>query len=81
MKRRGAPAVLGVLRRVAVAFCRCPRFVSDFRAQQFAYVGIYFIALLGLNLLTGYHRPDLARARRLHADRRLHDGDPDLDQD
>ena len=30
-----------------------PRFVSDFRAQQFAYVGIYFIALLGLNLLTG----------------------------
>jgi len=28
--------------------------VSDFRAQQFAYVGIYFIALLGLNLLTGF---------------------------
>jgi branched-chain amino acid transport system permease protein len=31
-----------------------PRFVSDFRAQQFAYVGIYFIALIGLNVLTGY---------------------------
>jgi branched-chain amino acid transport system permease protein len=31
-----------------------PRFISDFRAQQFAYVGIYFIALLGLNLLTGF---------------------------
>ena len=30
-----------------------PRVLSDFRAQQFAYVGIYFIALLGLNLLTG----------------------------
>ena len=30
------------------------RWVSDFRAQQFAYVGIYFIALLGLNVLTGY---------------------------
>jgi branched-chain amino acid transport system permease protein len=30
-----------------------PRFVSDFRAQQLAYVGIYLIALLGLNLLTG----------------------------
>jgi len=30
-----------------------PRFISDFRAQQFAYVGIYLIALLGLNLLTG----------------------------
>lgn len=30
-----------------------PRFLSDFRAQQFAYVAIYFIALIGLNLLTG----------------------------
>jgi branched-chain amino acid transport system permease protein len=30
-----------------------PHFISDFRAQQLAYVGIYFIALLGLNLLTG----------------------------
>ena len=30
-----------------------PRLLSDFRAQQFAYVGIYFIALLGLQLLTG----------------------------
>jgi len=30
-----------------------PRIISDFRAQQFAYVGIYFIALLGLNILTG----------------------------
>jgi branched-chain amino acid transport system permease protein len=39
----------------AVAVFLLPRlpFVSDFRAQQFAYVGIYFIALLGLNLLTG----------------------------
>jgi branched-chain amino acid transport system permease protein len=31
-----------------------PRLISDFRAQQFAYVGIYFIALLGLNVLTGF---------------------------
>jgi branched-chain amino acid transport system permease protein len=31
-----------------------PRLVSDFRALQLATVGIYFIALLGLNLLTGY---------------------------
>jgi branched-chain amino acid transport system permease protein len=37
----------------AVAVFLLPRFISDFRAQQFAYVGIYFIALLGLNLLTG----------------------------
>jgi branched-chain amino acid transport system permease protein len=31
-----------------------PRFISDFRAQQFAYVGIYLIAILGLNILTGF---------------------------
>ncbi|HLF69173.1 MAG TPA: branched-chain amino acid ABC transporter permease [Gaiellaceae bacterium] len=31
-----------------------PSFVSDFKAQQYAYVGIYLIALLGLNILTGY---------------------------
>ena len=31
-----------------------PSFISDFKAQQYAYVGIYLIALLGLNILTGY---------------------------
>jgi branched-chain amino acid transport system permease protein len=31
-----------------------PAFVTDFRAQQFAYVGIYTVALIGLNVLTGY---------------------------
>jgi len=31
-----------------------PAFVNDFKAQQYAYVGIYLIALLGLNILTGY---------------------------
>jgi branched-chain amino acid transport system permease protein len=31
-----------------------PVFISDFKAQQYAYVGIYLIALLGLNILTGY---------------------------
>jgi branched-chain amino acid transport system permease protein len=31
-----------------------PAWISEFRAQQFAYVGIYLIALLGLNILTGY---------------------------
>ena len=31
-----------------------PRVLSDFRASQFAFVAIYFIALLGLNVLTGY---------------------------
>ena len=28
--------------------------MNDFRAQQFAYVGIYLVALVGLNILTGY---------------------------
>ena len=31
-----------------------PARISEFRAQQFAYVAIYFIALIGLNILTGY---------------------------
>lgn len=31
-----------------------PAVVSDYKAQQYAYVGIYLIALLGLNILTGY---------------------------
>jgi branched-chain amino acid transport system permease protein len=31
-----------------------PSFVSAFRAQQLAYVGIYLLALIGLNILTGY---------------------------
>ena len=44
---------VGVFLLAALALLLLPRFISDFRAQQFAYVGIYFIALLGLNLLTG----------------------------
>ncbi|HUG64798.1 MAG TPA: branched-chain amino acid ABC transporter permease [Gaiellaceae bacterium] len=31
-----------------------PHFISDFKAREYAYVGIYLIALLGLNILTGY---------------------------
>jgi branched-chain amino acid transport system permease protein len=46
--------VLFVLATIAVLYLPQLRWVSDFRAQQFAYVGIYFIALLGLNVLTGY---------------------------
>ena len=52
VKRRELIWVLGFVVAAAAVFL-LPRFVSDFRAQQFAYVGIYFIALLGLNLLTG----------------------------
>ncbi|MGH3104163.1 MAG: branched-chain amino acid ABC transporter permease [Gaiellaceae bacterium] len=31
-----------------------PRVLTDFRASQFALVAVYFVALLGLNVLTGY---------------------------
>ena len=43
--------VFGILAVVVLAL---PAFVNDFRAQQFAYVGIYLTALIGLNILTGY---------------------------
>jgi branched-chain amino acid transport system permease protein len=38
----------------AVVVALVPFAVSDFRAFQLAYVGIYFIAIVGLNILTGY---------------------------
>jgi branched-chain amino acid transport system permease protein len=44
----------GVFLLAAAAVLLLPRFISDFRAQEFSYVGIYFIALLGLNVLTGF---------------------------
>ena len=31
-----------------------PSFVSDYKAREYSYVAIYLIALLGLNILTGY---------------------------
>jgi branched-chain amino acid transport system permease protein len=31
-----------------------PAFIDDFKAREYSYVGIYLIALLGLNILTGY---------------------------
>jgi branched-chain amino acid transport system permease protein len=31
-----------------------PSFVSEFHAQQLAYVAIYLVAIIGLNVLTGY---------------------------
>jgi len=31
-----------------------PRFVSDFRTRELAIAGMYFVALLGLGILTGY---------------------------
>ena len=45
--------VVGVVGFVA-AVALLPRFLSDFRASEFARVGILFTALIGLNILTGY---------------------------
>jgi branched-chain amino acid transport system permease protein len=45
---------IGLFVLAAIALMFLPRFVSDFRAQQFAYVGIYLIALIGLQILTGF---------------------------
>src|SRR5207245_1842701 len=39
---------------LGIAIAVTPAFLSGFREQQAAYVGIYTIALLGLNVLTGY---------------------------
>ena len=53
VSRRTLQALLAFALLAVIAFT-LPAFVSDFRAQQFAYVGIYLIALTGLNILTGY---------------------------
>jgi branched-chain amino acid transport system permease protein len=50
--KRFGPAAVFVAFAVFVAVL--PAFVSDFKAQQYAYVAIYLVALLGLNILTGY---------------------------
>ena len=40
----------------AVAFfALLPQWISTFKASQFVLVGIYFIALIGLNIVTGYN--------------------------
>jgi branched-chain amino acid transport system permease protein len=39
---------------LAVVVFVLPSFVSAFRAQQLAYVAIYLVAIIGLNILTGY---------------------------
>ena len=51
--RTFAPRI-ALLLAAAAFLAVLPRFVSDYRAYEFAKVGIYFIALLGLNILTGY---------------------------
>ena len=43
-----------MLAAAVVLIALLPRFTSEFRLGQFTYVAIYFVALLGLNILTGY---------------------------
>jgi len=47
-------AKLLVVAVLAFGIAILPRFLGEFRASQFTFVAIYFIALLGLNILTGY---------------------------
>ena len=50
------PVIRGVvIAAIVVLVAFIPRLVGEFRLSQFTYVGIYFIALLGLNILTGYN--------------------------
>ena len=53
MKLKLALEALGFV-ALAALVAVLPRFISDFRAREFAIVGMYFIALVGLALLTGY---------------------------
>ena len=51
---RGAAETAGLI-LVLVAACALPFFLSGFRVFQFTQVCIYAIALLGLNILTGFN--------------------------
>jgi branched-chain amino acid transport system permease protein len=53
MKLKVGLEVLGFV-ALAALLAVMPRFISDFRAREFAIAGMYFIALLGLAILTGY---------------------------
>jgi branched-chain amino acid transport system permease protein len=53
MKLKLALEVIGFL-VLAVLVAIVPRLVGDFTVYEFAIVGMYFIALLGLAILTGY---------------------------
>jgi branched-chain amino acid transport system permease protein len=53
MKLKLSLEVLGLI-ALAALIAVMPRLVSDFRAYELATVGMYFITLLGLSILTGY---------------------------
>jgi branched-chain amino acid transport system permease protein len=55
-----APALSTILKfavffAAVVVIALLPRFMGEFRLSQFTFVALYFIALLGLNILTGYN--------------------------
>ena len=45
---------VAVLAAAVLALALLPRYIGDFRAFQFATIGVYFIAILGLGILTGH---------------------------
>jgi branched-chain amino acid transport system permease protein len=56
MRRRLLPALIALMLAGAVLLVAVvPHVAGEFRVGQFTYVAIYFIALLGLNILTGYN--------------------------
>jgi branched-chain amino acid transport system permease protein len=56
MGRRALGIGLWLLMAAAVlaVYAFAPRFVSDFHSRDLAHAGVFFIAIVGLNLLTGY---------------------------
>jgi branched-chain amino acid transport system permease protein len=54
---RAMPAIgkLALFLAAAVLIAVLPQFMGEFRLSQFTFVAVYFIALLGLNVLTGYN--------------------------
>jgi branched-chain amino acid transport system permease protein len=56
MRRRSLGIALWLLMAAAVlaVYTFAPRFVSDFHSRDLARAGVFFIAIVGLNLLTGY---------------------------
>jgi branched-chain amino acid transport system permease protein len=56
MRRRSFGIALWLLMAAAVlaVYAFAPRFVSDFHSRDLARAGVFFIAIVGLNLLTGY---------------------------
>jgi branched-chain amino acid transport system permease protein len=56
MRRRslGVGVWLVLVAAILIVYALAPRFVSDFHSRNLAEAGIFFIAIVGLNLLTGY---------------------------